>query len=181
MKTKTPRLLVSLPIDTRDGQFTARYSKDGLAGLSFPRSAAAGRSSKRSRGSDSAAASEIPALSHWHATTVKALKQTLAGLKPAALPPLDLSSGTEFQQLVWKALQRIVPGKWRSYADIAAAIGRNSAVRAVGGACGANPIPVLIPCHRVLTSSGGLGGFSAGLDWKKTLLKRERISPDSGC
>jgi len=69
----------------------------------------------------------------------------------------------------------IRPGKTLSYGEMAAAIGKPRAVRAVGGACGANPIPVIVPCHRVLAANHRLGGFSSGLDWKRTLLTREGV------
>lgn len=88
--------------------------------------------------------------------------------------PLDLSGGTEFQRKVWRALQTIPYGQTRSYAWVAKKIGQPGAVRAVGAACGANPVPVMVPCHRVLRSDGSLGGFSAGLGWKKRLLALER-------
>lgn len=81
--------------------------------------------------------------------------------------------GTEFQQLVWAALQRIPYGETRSYADIAREIGRPAAVRAVGAANGANPIPIVIPCHRVVASDGGLGGYGGGLARKRWLLAHE--------
>jgi O-6-methylguanine DNA methyltransferase len=61
-----------------------------------------------------------------------------------------------------------------SYAEVAEAIGKPKAVRAVGGACGANPIPLFVPCHRVLAANHRLGGFSGGLEWKRTLLAREK-------
>jgi O-6-methylguanine DNA methyltransferase len=86
---------------------------------------------------------------------------------------LDLSAGTPFQQSVWRALEKIPFGQTRSYGEIASAIGNAKGVRAVGGACGANPIPVLVPCHRVLAANGKLGGFAGGLAWKRTLLERE--------
>lgn len=70
---------------------------------------------------------------------------------------------------------RIPPGETRSYGEIAAALGQPLASRAVGGACGANPIPVLVPCHRVLAANGRLGGFSGGLDWKRRLLAIEGV------
>jgi O-6-methylguanine DNA methyltransferase len=76
---------------------------------------------------------------------------------------------------VWAALQKIEPGDTWSYAEVASAIGSPKATRAVGRACGANPIPLLIPCHRVLASGGKLGGFSGGLDWKQLLLAAEGI------
>ena len=72
-------------------------------------------------------------------------------------------------------MQEIPFGQTRSYGEIARAIGRPKGMRAVGGACGANPIPVLVPCHRVLAAKGKLGGFSGGLDWKRTLLEREGV------
>jgi O-6-methylguanine DNA methyltransferase len=99
----------------------------------------------------------------------------MTGRNPKSLPPLDLSSGTAFQQRVWCALRRIASGETRSYTEIAIAIGHRKAARAVGGACGANPIPVLLPCHRVLAANHRLGGFSGGLDWKIRLLAREGI------
>jgi len=97
----------------------------------------------------------------------------LAGKPPGRLPPLDLSAGTDFQRAVWEALRRIPPGQTRGYGEVAGEIGSPRAARAVGQACGANPIPLLIPCHRVLAAGGKLGGFSGGLDWKRLLLKRE--------
>src|SRR5205807_6059960 len=69
-----------------------------------------------------------------------------------------------------RAMLRIAFGETRSYGELAQAIGKPKAVRAVGGACGANPIPVIVPCHRVLAANQKLGGFSAGLHWKLKLL-----------
>ena len=91
---------------------------------------------------------------------------------------LELSlRGTEFQQSVWAALQKIPEGTTRTYQDIADAIGKPSAVRAVGSAIGRNPIPVVVPCHRVIGSNGSLTGFSGGLDKKTWLLRHEGILP----
>jgi len=87
--------------------------------------------------------------------------------------PLDLRAGTSFQQKVWQALRRIPYGQTRSYAWVARQIGSPKAVRAVGAACGANPVPILIPCHRVVRSDGSLGGFSGGLARKRALLRLE--------
>jgi O-6-methylguanine DNA methyltransferase len=166
-----------LPIPTRDGQFTARYSKNGLAELNFPNGRAElplGQAARqRSPTKQNGVSSKIRL---WHRATEIALKNILAGRKPINLPPLDLT-GTEFQKSVWNALRKISTGKTKSYGEIAQAIGKPKAVRAVGGACGANPIPVLVPCHRVLAANKKLGGFSGGLDWKRSLLKREGILP----
>jgi len=87
--------------------------------------------------------------------------------------PLDVR-GTAFQQSVWRELARIPPGETLSYAALAARAGNPGAVRAVGSACGANPVAVLIPCHRAVRSDGGLGGYAWGLPIKRKLLERER-------
>lgn len=175
--------IFELPVATADGEFIARYSEKGLAGLEFPQP-----SHRRRRGDES----QIPPASNglvgdsprrllqakirgWHRTTAAALKSILAGREPKALPPLDMT-GTAFQKSVWNALRKISLGKTKSYGEIAEVIGRPKAVRAVGGACGANPVPVLVPCHRVLAANKKLGGFSGGLDWKRRLLMRERIT-----
>lgn len=81
--------------------------------------------------------------------------------------------GTDFQQQVWLALQQIPWGTTASYGQIAKAIGRPRACRAVGLANGRNPLPIVIPCHRVIGSSGGLVGYSGGLHIKRTLLSLE--------
>ncbi len=155
-------------IETGDGIFVATFSGKGLARLAFPgtrkiRRAIAGRTS--------------PRLQQWLQATERAIDQVLQGKTPDRLPPLDLSSGTPFQRSVWSSLRQIPSGRTRSYGQIARAIRRPKALRAVGQACGANPIPLLLPCHRVLAARGKIGGFSAGLDWKRTLLRREGVMP----
>ena len=87
--------------------------------------------------------------------------------------PLDVQ-GTAFQEAVWQELRRIPRGQTRSYAEIAAAIGKPGAVRAAGSANGANNVAVLIPCHRVIRADGTLGGYAYGLAIKRALLERER-------
>ena len=87
--------------------------------------------------------------------------------------PLDLR-GTAFQEAVWAALRAIPAGETRSYAQLAAAAGAPAATRAAGSACGANPVAVLVPCHRALRSDGSLGGYAYGLERKRALLARER-------
>ncbi len=86
--------------------------------------------------------------------------------------PLDLR-GTAFQQRVWRALQAIPPGKTVSYTDIAKAIDSPASVRAVASACGANPVAVAVPCHRVLRRDGSLSGYRWGVERKRELLARE--------
>ena len=87
--------------------------------------------------------------------------------------PLDVR-GTAFQEAVWRELRAIPAGETRTYAELAAAAGKPAAVRAVGTACGANHVAVLIPCHRITKSDGSLGGYAYGADRKATLLARER-------
>ncbi|MEY4890082.1 MAG: bifunctional DNA-binding transcriptional regulator/O6-methylguanine-DNA methyltransferase Ada [Pseudomonadota bacterium] len=94
---------------------------------------------------------------------------------PSRMPDLPLDvAGTAFQLAVWAELRRIPPGETRTYAQMAAAVGKPKAVRAAGSANGANPISVLIPCHRVVRSDGSLGGYAYGLDRKRALLDKER-------
>jgi AraC family transcriptional regulator of adaptative response/methylated-DNA-[protein]-cysteine methyltransferase len=87
--------------------------------------------------------------------------------------PIDVA-GTAFQEAVWRELRKIPVGETRSYAEIAAAIGQPTAVRAVGTANGDNHVAVLIPCHRVIRSDGTLGGYAGGLDRKRKLLSNEQ-------
>ncbi len=155
-------------IKTPDGIFTAYYSERGLVRLEFPRRVTSPRKPFPVQ-------HDAPLhLKEWQLLTQAALLEALAGKRPGQLPPLDLSSGTAFQQRVWAVLQGVPPGHALSYSQVARAIGRPKAMRSVGQACGANPIPVLVPCHRVVAAHGGLGGFSGGLEWKVRLLEREQ-------
>jgi AraC family transcriptional regulator, regulatory protein of adaptative response / methylated-DNA-[protein]-cysteine methyltransferase len=95
-----------------------------------------------------------------------------APAQPNAHIPLDVQ-GTAFQEAVWRALRTIPPGETRTYADIAAAIGKPAAVRAAGSANGANQVAVLIPCHRVVPKGGGVGGYAWGPAIKEELLRKE--------
>lgn len=92
--------------------------------------------------------------------------------------PLDIR-GTAFQQRVWQALQNIPCGKTMSYAEIAQSMGAPDAVRAVGTACGANPLAVAIPCHRVVRTDGALSGYRWGIERKRQLLEREAKQSDN--
>lgn len=89
---------------------------------------------------------------------------------------LDLSAATAFQREVWAASRLIPYGETRSYTWVAEQIGKPKAVRAVGQALGRNPLPVIVPCHRVLAIDGAIGGFSGGLEMKRFLLRLERSS-----
>jgi methylated-DNA-[protein]-cysteine S-methyltransferase len=94
-----------------------------------------------------------------------------------ALDDLDVGyRGTPFQNAAWQAMRDIKPGSTTSYTDLARQIGSPRAVRAVGTACGSNPVFLVVPCHRVLRSDGGLGGYGGGLDMKRWLLDHERVN-----
>ncbi len=92
---------------------------------------------------------------------------------PSFALPLDIR-GTAFQRRVWEALQAIPPGQTRVYSQIAAELGMPAAVRAVAGACAANPLAVVVPCHRIMAKDGGLAGYRWGISRKRALLERER-------
>ncbi len=102
----------------------------------------------------------------------------VAGLEPGAPDarlPLDVRA-TAFQRRVWQELQKIPRGVTRSYREVAARVGRPSAARAVARACASNPVALVVPCHRVVRSDGGLGGYHWGVERKRALLARERAT-----
>lgn len=150
--------------DTSLGRLLVAWSDKGICRLSFNESAndLAARFPQATLAAGQTEASDLIA-------SVIHLVET-----PAAAPhvPLDVQ-GTAFQEAVWKALSEIPAGETRSYAQIATSIGKPKAVRAVGSACGANPVAVLIPCHRAKRTDGSLGGYAYGLAIKTELLERE--------
>ena len=105
---------------------------------------------------------------------VDQLRRYAAGERVIFRAALDWSGRTPFQQAVWQATQDIPYGETRSYGWVAQQIGRPRAARAVGQALGANPTPIIVPCHRVIAADGGLGGFGGNLDMKRRLLALER-------
>lgn len=116
-----------------------------------------------------ASAPEHPVLRH----ASRQLKDYFEGRRTRFELPLDLSHGTAFQQAVWQALLNIESGHTCCYADVALAIGRPRAMRAVGAAVGRNPLALIVPCHRVLGADGSLTGYAAGLERKSFLLQLE--------
>ncbi len=90
------------------------------------------------------------------------------------MTPLDMTSGTDFQKTVWENLRAVPYGKLTTYGELAEKVGKPGAARAVGNAVGENPLPIVIPCHRVVASDG-LGGYTGGIDIKKDLLKVEGV------
>ncbi len=167
---RTP--LTAVPIQTPDGVFLAYFSERGLARLNFP--------TRVPPASRRVLSTKVPVFIHeWTRITREAVLAVLRGDKEVTAPPLDVGAGTSFQQRVWSALRQIGFGETKSYSEVAAAVGSPKATRALGSACGANPIPLFIPCHRVLASGGKLGGFSGGLSWKMRLLAVEGTWPAS--
>lgn len=110
------------------------------------------------------------------ATAVRELDEYFAGRRTDFDLPLDFSLSSGFRQLVHEYLPAIRYGHTQSYLEVARAVGHPRAVRAVGSACGANPLPVVVPCHRVVRSDGALGGYLGGLEAKTTLLALERAA-----
>ena len=108
-------------------------------------------------------------LARW----TKAILAHLAGRQPRLDLPLDVQA-TAFQWQVWLALEAIPYGETRTYGDVARAIGRPRAVRAVARACATNPVALAIPCHRVVPAAGGFGGYRWGASRKQAILARER-------
>ena len=122
-----------------------------------------------------------PDTSQWPVTTTHPvlrmaadeLQQYFAGERSQFDVPVDLCRGTPFQQSVWNALRSLAPGATTSYGAIGLAIGKPSAVRAVGGAVGRNPISIIVPCHRVVGANGAMTGYAGGLPRKIALLQLE--------
>lgn len=122
-----------------------------------------------------AGSSATPISSDEAASLEGPLRTLLDGDRDGAGLPLD-PAGTTFQRSVWEAIAAIPRGETRSYQWIAERIGRPRAARAVGQAVGANPLPMVVPCHRVITASGRVGGFAGGAELKRALLAEEGVA-----
>lgn len=166
---KYPDTLQRCRIDSPLGPLLLAASESGLAGVWFD--------DQQHRPADATVAA-------WHENPnhprlQQAARQLGAYFTSAPAQPftlvLDLSAGTAFQQAVWRALLEIPAGETRSYAQVAHALGRPTAVRAVGAAIGRNPLAIVVPCHRVLGSGGALTGYAGGLARKTSLLAGEGV------
>ena len=122
------------------------------------------------------AGADEPAPEGEAAPLVKLVQQVAAGKSVELNGRMKIVGGTAFQRSVWKALESIPHGATVSYGDIARKVGRPKAARAVGHAVGSNPLPLLLPCHRVLASDGSIGGFGGGLPMKRALLRNEGVA-----
>ncbi|OAA17219.1 Methylated-DNA--protein-cysteine methyltransferase, constitutive [Corynebacterium afermentans subsp. afermentans] len=110
-----------------------------------------------------------------HPVATQELTEYFAGTRREFSVPLDLQNVTEFRAAVLRELEKVPYGETTSYAELARAVGNPNAVRAVGSACATNPLPLFIPCHRVLRSDGQLGGYRGGVEAKRFLLRIEGI------
>ncbi len=165
-KTQTDDLAV-MSLETPIGDLRLAASEDGLVAVVFP-------NEKKKR---AFAETRGPGAARAHLDrAATALKEYFAG-KRSDFSDIDLAPrGTEFQLRVWRALQKIPFGATKSYAEIARAIGNPNAMRAVGLANGKNPLPIVVPCHRVIGADGSLTGFGGGLPTKKWLLAHEGVT-----
>jgi methylated-DNA-[protein]-cysteine S-methyltransferase len=166
MKEKLDSVVVSTTIETPIGRLGVAASPRGLSGVDFhPGQAGNGERAASGPGADAARRHLEEA--------VQQLQDYFAGRRSTFDVPLDLT-GTPYQQRVWRALLRIPAGKTLSYGEVAKLLGSPAAARAVGRACATNPVPVVVPCHRVVGSDGKLHGFGGGLWRKEKLLELER-------
>jgi len=165
---KRERTIQSYLLATPVGQVRVELSPKGLCALRLPR----GRTRRRR--------SSSAGLDAMLRRLLRDLRDYFDGKEVKFSYPMDLGAATNFQKAVWRALRRIPHGQTRTYAEIARAIGRPKACRAVGAACGDNPLPLLIPCHRVVAGNGKPGGFSGGRGWKRFLLELEGVGADEG-
>lgn len=169
MKLPDDETLATAELDTPIGRLRFEATEAGLIAVLFPNQKDV--SFPKCHGS-------AKARSHLE-KTAKALDKYFEGKKRDFSGLTLAPSGTPFQMSVWRALSAIPFGETRSYADIARAIGNPKGMRAVGLANGKNPIPIIVPCHRVIGADGSLTGFGGGLPTKKWLLEFEGIATPS--
>ncbi len=153
---------------TPAGWIAAVASTDGLVEITLPQKTEA--RARRAPGNNIEKATRTP---ERFSDLAERLVGYFTGRKVDFPYILDFSGATPFQRQVWEATRLIPYGQTRSYRWVAAQIGKPKAFRAVGQALGRNPLPVIIPCHRVLASDGGPGGYSGGIEMKKRLLEME--------
>jgi len=156
-------------VDAPLGRLLVAGTERGICAVSLADSDAALERGLRREFPEAEIRHEGRGLGRW----VSSLVRHLEGKLPRLDLPLDVR-GTAFQIRVWEALMKIPYGETRSYGEIARAVGKPGAARAVGRACATNPAPLVIPCHRVVGSTGSLTGYGLGVARKKELLRRER-------
>ncbi|MFC1962081.1 methylated-DNA--[protein]-cysteine S-methyltransferase [Chloroflexota bacterium] len=163
-----PRGIISYVFETAAGWVGLSASESGLRQLTLPMgTAAAARQQLGVTGED------LTGDSRFIDDAMPRLSAYFRGNRISFPDKLDLSPATAFQRRVWQETKNIPYGETRTYGWIAAQIGQPGAARAVGQALGRNPLPIIIPCHRVLGAGGNLGSFTGGIRWKKYLLELE--------
>ena len=159
-------------VETPLGQLRAAVTESGVVRIALPRSSGAGFAGwLRTVYVDAERVPWLPLLDKL----AQELGEYFAGKRREFSIPVE-PRGTDFQRAVWREIAAIPYGETLTYAEVSRAAGRPTAVRAAGTATGANPIPILIPCHRVIAAHGKLGGFSGGLDAKRRLLALEKAA-----
>lgn len=162
-------ILYTARFDSPIGELTVASGEAGLAYVALPCANGRGLMGWRERHAPDA---ELCAGYEVNRTAIQQLTEFLEGKRKIFDLPLDLR-GTEFQLDVYREVAKVPYGEWCTYAEISRRVGRPKALRAVGGANGANPIPLVIPCHRIVASNGHLQGYAGGLDLKARLLATE--------
>ncbi len=157
-------------VETSAGFVALEYRDGKLLGVSFPELTSEAAAETLTCAADMATCAVTP--------EAELFKDYFAG-KPVDFGKVDvdLSRFADFTVKVLEAVRCVPYGKTVSYKQLAQMVGSPLAARAVGQALGCNPVPIVVPCHRVLSSDGGLGGFSGGLEWKKRLLDLEGVHP----
>jgi methylated-DNA-[protein]-cysteine S-methyltransferase len=170
-KPNSNQSLYYVIFETNAGWVGALASSKGCLAISFPEKTE--KLAKQALGDSVSQASCSP--QHFK-ELIREMQAFYRGENPVFSSEIDLSGATAFEQAVWQATKSIPHGQTRSYSWVASRIGKPQAARAVGQALGRNPLPILVPCHRVLAKNGGLGGFGGGLEMKKYLLDLETKS-----
>jgi len=175
IRNKNQEIAARALIHTQHGIFTAIFSINGLCELIFPEKKPESSAADQPiiNMSENITKDKAKIIVKFANITKQYLIDYFDKKRPVYTAPVDLSNGTKFQKLVWEELIKIKWGERTTYGKLAKKIGNPKAARAVGTACGANPVPIIIPCHRVVAANGELGGYSGGLDWKIFLLQLE--------
>jgi methylated-DNA-[protein]-cysteine S-methyltransferase len=161
-------------LQTPVGELLLTASDTALTGVYFPTSRRGPPPTHRADWAEDAGQGPTGPTSEMLARAVQQLNEYFAGQRTTFDLPLE-AMGSVFEHRVWKALRSIPYGTTTSYGDLAKRLGDPSATRAVGSANGKNPIPIIIPCHRVVGANGDLTGFGGGLDRKRWLLEHEGV------
>jgi len=173
MKRNENHVTTSATVRTPIGRLSIAASPRGLLRVDFERRASGSKAAgTRTTGPSKESRRHL-------AAALRQLRDYFAGRRSTFELPLDLA-GTAYQQRVWRALERIPFGRTLTYGELAARLGAPGGARAVGRACATNPLPVVVPCHRVVGSGGSLQGYGGGLWRKQGLLELERaLAPQS--